>query len=327
MSDRAKTALLLAPKLAVSLGFLWWALSGSGVMDGLGQRLATLSQHPTWIAAGLVSAGLGLTLTGLRWWVFLRAQDIQETPLAAIRITLCTWLFTLVSFGALAGDAARILWMRKRHPSSIIPVTASIMIDHLAGLFGTAVVFAIFGSSFLFSQETLPPAGRTVLLSVAGYVGISITGLALMMISMRPRFRAHGAKLFPKLLAHPRVVQMAACFDSILSHWKLSLAGVALSSAMLVAYSFSFVCAVRAVGGSSPTNDVMAAIPLVDVVASFPVSVAGLGVREKTFGALMEAFSGMPADIAFSAALTGWLLNLAWGLAGSLVFLLAKPLK
>ena len=296
-------------------------------MDGLGKRLSSLAQHPGWLAAGLASAGLALVLTGLRWWVFLRAQDIDETPLAAVRITLCTWLFTLVSFGALAGDAARILWMRKRHPGKTIPITATIMIDHLAGLFGTAVVFAIFGSSFLLASETLPPAGRAVLLSVAGYIGISVIGLALMMLSMRPRFRVHGARLFPKILAHPRVVQMAACFDSIVTHWKLSLAGVALSSVMLVAYSFSFVCAVRAVGGSSPAPDIMAAVPLVDVVASLPVSVAGLGVREKTFGAFMEAFSGMPADIAVSASLTGWLLALAWGIAGSLVFLLAKPLK
>jgi glycosyltransferase 2 family protein len=69
----------------------------------------------------------------------------------------------------------------------------------------------------------------------------------------------------------------------------------------------------------------MAAMPIVDSLAGMPVSFAGLGVREKTFEALMGALSGMGESAAISAALAGWLMQVFWAILGGVFFLISRP--
>ena len=65
----------------------------------------------------------------------------------------------------------------------------------------------------------------------------------------------------------------------------------------------------------------LAAMPIVDTAAGLPISVSGLGVREKTFETLVHALTGLPGAMAVSASLAGWLMGMVWGLIGGLVFI------
>jgi uncharacterized membrane protein YbhN (UPF0104 family) len=86
----------------------------------------------------------------------------------------------------------------------------------------------------------------------------------------------------------------------------------------------SFYCGLRAVGGAAPVLDVLTAMPIVDAAASLPVSVSGLGVRERTFEALLAGIAGVPDAVGISASLAGWLFNVFWGLVGGVLFLRSR---
>jgi len=86
----------------------------------------------------------------------------------------------------------------------------------------------------------------------------------------------------------------------------------------------SFYCGIFAVGGSAPLMEVMAAMPMVDAAAGLPISVSGLGVREKTFETLIHALTGLPEALAVSASLAGWLMSVVWGALGGLLFICGK---
>jgi hypothetical protein len=65
-------------------------------------------------------------------------------------------------------------------------------------------------------------------------------------------------------------------------------------------------------------------MPIVDTAASLPVSISGLGVRERTFEALLAGLANVPETIGVSASLAGWIFNLFWGVVGGVIFLRAR---
>ncbi|MBL9131343.1 MAG: flippase-like domain-containing protein, partial [Verrucomicrobiaceae bacterium] len=100
-----------------------------------------------------------------------------------------------------------------------------------------------------------------------------------------------------------------------------ALAAVFVSFGCYASIFLTFYCALRAVGGHAPLLDVMTAMPVVDAMSSLPISISGLGVRERTFEALLSGFAGVPEAACVSAAFVGWLFSVAWGLVGGLIFL------
>jgi glycosyltransferase 2 family protein len=68
----------------------------------------------------------------------------------------------------------------------------------------------------------------------------------------------------------------------------------------------------------------VAAMPVIDGLSAIPVSVSGLGVREKLFEVLLADLADVPKAVAVSASLTGFLLHVCWALVGGVLFLLHK---
>ena len=52
-----------------------------------------------------------------------------------------------------------------------------------------------------------------------------------------------------------------------------------------------------------------------------PISVAGVGVREKLFEVLMHDLAGVPPETAVAASLAGFACNVLWAGLGALFFL------
>jgi uncharacterized membrane protein YbhN (UPF0104 family) len=110
-------------------------------------------------------------------------------------------------------------------------------------------------------------------------------------------------------------------YDAYRKHWRLSLLGVVVSVVMLLTYFLSFWCGLRAVGGVASAGSVLSAMPVIDSISSMPVSVAGVGVREKLFEVLMRDLANVTTETAVAASLAGFACNVLWALPGALLFL------
>jgi len=62
-------------------------------------------------------------------------------------------------------------------------------------------------------------------------------------------------------------------------------------------------------------------MPVVDAMSAMPVSISGIGVREKTFEILMNDLAGLPAEVAVSGSLIGFACSLVWAALGGILFL------
>jgi hypothetical protein len=62
-------------------------------------------------------------------------------------------------------------------------------------------------------------------------------------------------------------------------------------------------------------------MPVIDSVSSLPISVAGVGVREKLFQILMSDLAGTLPEISVAASLAGFACSVFWAVIGGLLFL------
>jgi len=90
---------------------------------------------------------------------------------------------------------------------------------------------------------------------------------------------------------------------------------------MFAAYLSAYFCGLRVVGGETGYVTVMAAMPVIDAISGMPVSVSGIGVREKLFEVLLHDLAGVPAATAVAASLAGFACNALWAMLGALFFL------
>jgi len=153
-------------------------------------------------------------------------------------------------------------------------------------------------------------------------------GLLLTWFSLRPDILAWGRRTFPRTFGLPMfetmIGKMASMHGVFNLLWKRAFASMFVSIGMHAAFFMSFYCGLRAVGGQAPVLDVLTAMPIVDAAASLPLSVSGLGVRERTFEALLSGIAGVPDAVGVAASLAGWLFSLCWGLFGGLLFLRSR---
>lgn len=313
-----KAWLLFFLKLLLTAGCLIWAFSGVDFESTILSRPSEIDFG--WIAVGLVMAGVSMVLTALRWQVFLHGQDIHLPFRRVLDLTMIGNLFSLASVGGLGGDAARILLLNKQIPNRKIAITASVMIDHVSGMVAVALLFFLLTTGRFDALEQQSILGKGVLrftwVYMAGAVVVLAAGVVIMSPLVHGRVHRDGRwvpwefiRTFPE-----------AC-DRYRKKWKHALGGVILSCLMLSASYLAFWAGARAVGCEVGAGTMFSMMPVVDAISAIPVSVSGIGVREKLFEVLLSDLAGVPGAVAVSASLAGFLLHVAWSLVGAVLFL------
>lgn len=313
-----KAALLFFFKLALTVACLWWALSRVDLRGSVLLRPGEVDYR--WLAAGAGLAGLSMVLTAGRWWFFLRAQSLRLSIARAIELTMIGNLFNLISVGSIGGDAVRIILLIRDHPGRKLAITMAVLIDHMAGMVTIAVIFFIISAARFGALTDQSLLGRGVIHFAWFYIGGGLALVVLFFVCASPPVhrRIHANN---RLGRWPILRQVPEIYDVYRRNWKLTLAGLGVSFLMLFAYFASFWCGLRAVGGTASAGSVITAMPVIDAVSSLPISVGGVGVREKMFEVLMKDIAGVPAEIAVAASLAGFSCNVFWALLGAGFFL------
>lgn len=306
--------LLFLLKLGLTLGCLWWAFSKVDLHGSVFARPEAL--HAGWLLGAVALGGVAVFFASLRWWLMVRAQEIPAELGRIIRHTLVGNLFGLISLGGFGNGAVRVMLLLRDHPGNKLRVTTSLLVDQLASLVGISLLFFAFTPAFAAGLAEHGVLERGVLHFAWCYFGGGMAGVVVLFVIASPSVstRIHAGRN-GKIWKMMR--RMPEAYDVYRKKWLRSLCGVMVSVVMLFAYYLSFWCAVRAVDGGASPLAVVSAMPVIDGLSSLPVSVAGVGVREKLFQVLLSREAGMGADTAVAASLAGFLCQLAWApLAG-----------
>jgi uncharacterized membrane protein YbhN (UPF0104 family) len=314
-----KKWLLFLAKLLFTAGCLWWAFHGEDFSDSPLLRPSALRWD--WLAAGVAFGGVTYFISAIRWWLLLRAQGIHLSVPRCFGLTLMGEIFNLVTVGGVGGDAAKVYLVNRRQPGRKLAVTMSLMVDHLVGLVAMAVLFFAFTAGRFDALESQSAMGKGAIRFGWVFFGGGLAMITLMFVMASPwvHHRIHKPGRPMRWEGLRRVPEI---YDVYRRKWGLALLALGVSAIMLPAEYAIFWCALHAVGHPESLGTVIGAMPVVEAMSALPVSVSGLGVREKTFEILMHDLVGMPAEVAVGGSLIGFACrNLVWALAGGLLFL------
>jgi len=313
-----KAFLVFLLKLALTALCLGWAFSHVEFNHSVFTRPGAVDYR--WLAVGACLAGLSVILQATRWWLFLQGQSLGVSLGRAVELTMIDGLFSLASVSGLGGDAARVILLMRDYPGRKLVIAMAVTADHLAGLVSIALLFFAVSAARFDALADPSVLGRGVIHFAWFYLGGGLAMVMLIFICASPPIhrRIHGNGRFARWPVMKRIPEL---YDIYRKNWRHALAGLAVSFVMLGAYFSSYYCGMRAVGGTSAYGDVMSAMPVIDAISGMPISIAGVGVREKLFEVLLHDLAGVPPEAAVAASLAGFACNTLWAAAGALFFL------
>src|SRR5204863_6026581 len=108
-------------------------------------------------------------------------------------------------------------------------------------------------------------------------------------------------------------------------HWPVTLVAFGASIVAHLATFTTFLCAAYALGAAVPLVDFFAVMPVERTISALPISLAGIGWREKVFQIMLNGLCGVPEAKAILIGSLSFLIILICCLTGALVYLFYKP--
>lgn len=296
----ARKWLVRATGSAVALGLIFWFLPKDAILAGF-SRLSLpvfLSVLAAFLACHVVTA--------TKWWLLMdRAMPLPT----ALRAHFAGLAANLCLPGAAGGDAVRAALAHvslKDGPK----VAAAAIGDRLIDLVGLACLTLI-------GLLMLHGGGSAVLgLTVAGIVfATAIAGLFIF-----PRIARGMWGRWPALPARDLAFRVADAFAALGRRPGLLLFTLALSAGVQAVLILLSIRLAEPMGVDVGWAAWFFAWPIAKIVATLPISLGGLGVRESSLAALLAPFgAAAPAVVAAGLAWQG-VLYLAGGL-GALILI------
>ncbi len=316
---RAKGALLRALQIAVTVGALVWIFSTVDLED---LRDQFFRPNLGWLALGLLMTLLMEILGAIRWWIFLRIENLRISLWRATEIFFIGLFFNLFLLGTVGGDTIRAAYVMREEPDRKLAAMVSVVMDRLSGLVAL-VVFAGFFTLARFDVFSRTPFG-IIMLEVTTLILIaSVAGLvAAFWLSGKGHQLPEADGRWGWL--RPLLEQVVEACRMVRRGWAGSLVANLLSFPVMLTYILSFDFSARAFRAGVTTFDMFAIMPVVSVITSIPISIAGLGVREKIFEELLMIFAGVPNSTSYLVSLGGFSFSVFWGLVGAVIFILYR---
>jgi uncharacterized membrane protein YbhN (UPF0104 family) len=269
--------------------------------------------HLGWLGLAFAFGGLSLLGWAGRWWWFVRVYDLRVPFRTLLRLTFFADFFNLYFLGPLGADGVRLLHLTRDYPEKRGPVLGSLILDHVGGMLGGIILYACF------SRSGILPAGIADWGDWVLPVVVLVTFLGLGVIMEPPLQR-----LFLRIPGLSRLARsISPLFAGTFRHpWLFS--GFAVSTFSTASAFAAYWAAAQSVGAQVSMTQVLGIMPAVDLVASLPVTISGLGVREGLLVELLGSQPGCGPVRALATSLLGFAAIGLWGLGGGVWLLLGR---
>ncbi len=302
-----KNVLILALKLSVTAGLIYWVVLPGVEVDTVLNRIDRLSPGFVLIAAALIFFQNVIVVTW-RWERVVAAIDAAVPPWRLFKTTIITLFFNQVLPSTIGGDGMRIWLLRGMgRPTGL--AFRSVLIDRLLGFFGL-LLLGLVGSLYLMVR--LDDAGPVWALALISLAGLTLIALAPALVGVM--------LLLPIDRIQRGFTTLAREVDLLARDRPRLMRLVAASVVGQLALAAAVSCLARGLEVDVDLLGAFAVVPGVMVAASIPISIAGWGVREASMVVGLGLLGVGQSDAALISIGFG-LLVLLFGLLGGLVWL------
>jgi uncharacterized protein (TIRG00374 family) len=309
---KLRPAILLAVKVAVSLGLMAWLLRRIGVES----LLATMGgASPSRLLAAASLLAVSHLLGSWQWGRLLRTAGVDLAWGRVVTYYFAGAFGNLVLPTGAGGDLARVLGTAREGGQGSAAAAAT-LVDRVLGLgvLGGIGLISLFGAQELATSST----GRYVLMAAAVNAGLSIGGLAIVM--------SPASRLVLRTIARPLPVRIGGRIDRVeaaLTRLRMArgrgllfLVAVAVQVIRILAHAQI----ARALDIELGLRYFFLFVPLLAVAVAVPVSIGGIGVRE-SMGAVLFGLLGVGAAAASAMQLLAYLVAVAVSSPGAAILL------
>lgn len=307
-----------ALKLAVA-ALLIVVLYRTGYLDL--EKLKQPLQQPGTILLALVISAVAISMSGLRWWILLRAEGITLSLARCVWLTWIGHFFNMVFPGAVMGDGVKMFYIGQAVPERRAEAWTTVAADRVIGL--TALVALSIGASllnleFMLSREEL----RTILAVMVVLMVCAILGLIVLATGLGSEW----AWLQTRLAKVPKRDSLARAYGALrrLGRNPVSVAITLLFSLLAHAMNVfnAFLLGGAATVGEQPLSFLQYCTlqPIAMFSNAISFTPGGLGVGEGVLAKLFE-WSGAPAELGTTVMLWWRMLFYALALVGAACYL------
>jgi hypothetical protein len=302
-------------QVAFTVGVLFWLFHDAAKRETMLEALK--GARWSWLLIGLAVALVGEITGILRWQIFLQAQGIHASLTAVTRWFFIGLFFNIFLPGTTGGDLARLYYLWRDYPQHRRGAVLTLVADRLIGLI-PLILAAALSTVLNYNWLTQTPATSGLLFSTLAFCAGMAVVIAL-------AFFYSGRAAIPTWMpAHEKLGRIARAWnlftkDGVRFTWALLL-----SMPVLFCYYGGFYCSSRAVDAGATLGQIFSIMPIVTIITSLPISVAGLGVREGLFERLLGDLCGTPPEVAALVSLIGFLIFTFYGVIGAVVYLCSK---
>ncbi len=314
-----KRAFITTLQVIVTVGLLWFVFHDA---EKRAQMLEALRRAKlSWFAAGVVAYFMVEMLGSIRWWILLKVQGMRLTLRCTFGLYMIGVFFNLFLPGSVGGDIVKIFYLVREIGPNKATAMLTVLMDRLIGLLAliaiSAVVIVTQYSLLSSTPHTSALLYTLIAILVSAIVGIGfsfvITGFGLV------------HKLPPHFPGHEKLVELSVAYNLYGRAWAASLGGFVISVIAHLSLFYTFYCAARAFTDVLSFNDITTVMPIINTITSMPISVAGVGVREKLFEDLLYALYAVPKNIGVLTSLMGFMVTVVWGAVGGIIYLCYRP--
>jgi len=313
-SANGRKYLLSFAKAAVTIGIVYWL--ATSVDLGMVGRILAQAKY-TYLVFSCLIVTVVILIGCVRWRMLIGHLGLVIPMRQALPSYYLGMFFNNFLPTGVGGDLARTVHL-KLHGHGIKPLISSALADRTIGL---AVMLLLGGISLLLSPELRIDPDRKLYL--AGLIALGLAGgVVLFWFSNRLPLDSLSRRY-----QHTRLRRGLIEIVHLLTTYRTALRGVfaaaLLSVVMQSLVIVTYYLLARGVGIELSLITFFAFVSMVQVAASLPISLGGLGVRE---GVLVALLAGVGVDIQLGVALSLLFLLTLWlcSLPGAAVLIFTR---
>ncbi len=269
-----------------------------------------------WLIFALFLFSASHFIGSLQWWLILREEGVNISWPRTLSFYYTGLFFNNFFISSLGGDLVRMVDI-KGHSHEGSTAVYSVFADRFIGLFVMSGM-ALLSIPYLLSVTQLSRPAALLVYS------LPVLWFFVLFILFSKRFAAPLAWLIKKIIPGKITLKAREVYNKIYRMGrnrnllvKILLLSFFVQSARITTHYFL----ARALGINVSPLYFFAFIPLIAIAASLPVSIGGLGLREK-LGVDLFRVAGIPAGLAFSMEFTAYLVAIVTALPGGIMFAL-----
>ena len=287
--------------------------------------LAALSHADLgWIAAAIGVFGIVELAAIIRWQILLRVQGIRIGWGRLASLFMIGILFNPFMPGGTGGDVAKIYYLLTETPDKKPAALLAVLMDRLMGLFGLILIAGTV-IALRYQWLTQTPITATLLYTLLAIFGGSI---AFILLSFAVTGFGWVHKLPERMPLRDQLVDLSVAYNQYGRAWGSSLLALLLCVPVHLGSFTLFYCVGKAFAESAQRAsllDFWGIMPIVNTIASVPISIGGTGIREGLFIKLLGGLCQISEATAMTISLTGYAVLIFWSLVGGVIYLCYRP--